>query len=380
MDRISDVERQRIAELLAEGAPVWRLHQEINRSRHAIRRAVIALHRPDRREPRRSPLRLSLAEREEISRGLVAGESLRGIAGRITAGTWTECVRPGCARRARASAFALLAFPHVDDLALILGELDHPGKAAGALAEGFGTLYGGKMLLRFPLEVVEDPRAVDASMRTGRDETRRGLGDLLVDLDHGLNDRVLVLGLDLENIHEGRVAGIGNDSRHVAPLIAAKVCAPHGRRASTVWTPGGEGKHRSAMASPAPSVNHGAAVTPETPGSRTSATKRCTAGRPSPARDATATGDGGMSTTGMNTSPGQLCARAIESGNRPIPAPVRAASNMSSSVRQRAPTCSFSCLCSCTCQKLHQIGSVSTSTQGSRSISRKRTERRSARG
>ena len=68
MDRISDVERQRIAELLAEGAPAWRLHKEINRSRQAIRRAVIALHRPDRREPRRSPLRLSLAEREEISR------------------------------------------------------------------------------------------------------------------------------------------------------------------------------------------------------------------------------------------------------------------------------------------------------------------------
>ena len=46
MDRISDVERRRIAELVAEGASVWRLHQEINRSRHAIRRAVIALHRP----------------------------------------------------------------------------------------------------------------------------------------------------------------------------------------------------------------------------------------------------------------------------------------------------------------------------------------------
>jgi hypothetical protein len=30
MDRISDTERQRIAELLAEGAPVWRLHKEIN--------------------------------------------------------------------------------------------------------------------------------------------------------------------------------------------------------------------------------------------------------------------------------------------------------------------------------------------------------------
>jgi IS30 family transposase len=81
MDRISDEERRRIAGLLAEGAPVWRLHREINRSRFAIRRAVIALQRPARREPKRSPLRLSLAEREEISRGLAAGKSLRGIAG-----------------------------------------------------------------------------------------------------------------------------------------------------------------------------------------------------------------------------------------------------------------------------------------------------------
>jgi hypothetical protein len=68
MDRISDGERLRIAGLLAEGAPVWRLHEEINRSRFAIRRAVVALHRPAKREPRRSPLRLSLAEREEVPR------------------------------------------------------------------------------------------------------------------------------------------------------------------------------------------------------------------------------------------------------------------------------------------------------------------------
>src|SRR6202011_3572618 len=33
--------------------------------------------------PRRSPLRLSLAEREEISRGVVAGDSSRSIAGRL---------------------------------------------------------------------------------------------------------------------------------------------------------------------------------------------------------------------------------------------------------------------------------------------------------
>src|SRR2546430_6358081 len=96
MDRISDEERRRIAELLAEGAPVWRLHREINRSRYAIRRAVIALQRPARREPERSPLRLSLAEREEISRGLAAGRSLRGIASRLGRAPSTGC-REGAA-------------------------------------------------------------------------------------------------------------------------------------------------------------------------------------------------------------------------------------------------------------------------------------------
>jgi IS30 family transposase len=91
MDRISDAERQRIAELLAEGAPVWRLHKEINRSRYAIRRAVVALHRPPKQEPRRSPLRLSLAEREEISRGLAAGEPVREIARRLGRAPSTVC-------------------------------------------------------------------------------------------------------------------------------------------------------------------------------------------------------------------------------------------------------------------------------------------------
>ena len=91
MDRISDTERQRIAELLAEGAPVWRLHEEISRSRYAIRRAVVALHRPPKQEPRRSPLRLSLAEREEISRGLAAGEPVREIARRLGRAPSTVC-------------------------------------------------------------------------------------------------------------------------------------------------------------------------------------------------------------------------------------------------------------------------------------------------
>ena len=83
MERLSARERERIAELVAEGAPFWRLLQEVPRSRYAIYRAVKRLKRPPAREPNRSPLRLSTVEREEISRGLAAGESLRVIAGRL---------------------------------------------------------------------------------------------------------------------------------------------------------------------------------------------------------------------------------------------------------------------------------------------------------
>src|SRR5437773_1017822 len=65
MDQITEEERRRIAELVAGGAPPWKLHLEINRSRHAIRRAVVALYRPAKREPQRSPLRLSLADPDD---------------------------------------------------------------------------------------------------------------------------------------------------------------------------------------------------------------------------------------------------------------------------------------------------------------------------
>jgi IS30 family transposase len=125
MDRISDVERQRIAELLAEGAPVWRLHQEINRSRHAIRRAVLALQRPARRDPQRSPLRLSLAEREEISRGLAAGWSVRGIASGLGRAPSTVC-REVAANGGRARYRACAA----DRRALRLAHRPKPAKLA----------------------------------------------------------------------------------------------------------------------------------------------------------------------------------------------------------------------------------------------------------
>jgi Helix-turn-helix domain len=83
VERLSALELERIEALLAEDAPFWRLRQEVPRSRYAIYRAVCRLRRPPVPEPNRSLLRLSLAEREEISRGLAAGESLRVIAGRL---------------------------------------------------------------------------------------------------------------------------------------------------------------------------------------------------------------------------------------------------------------------------------------------------------
>jgi IS30 family transposase len=99
---------------------VWRLHREIDRSRYAIRRAVIALQRPARREPERSPLRLSLAEWEEISRGLAAGRSLRGIAsglGRAPSTVCREVAANGGAGRYRVCAADRRAWDEGNEMA-----------------------------------------------------------------------------------------------------------------------------------------------------------------------------------------------------------------------------------------------------------------------
>ena len=105
MERLSVCERERIAELLAEGAPFWRLRQEVPRSRHAIKRAVRSILRPGPIEPKRSRLHVTPAEREEISRGIAAGDSLRVIArrlGRAPSTVSREVARNGGRRRYRA--------------------------------------------------------------------------------------------------------------------------------------------------------------------------------------------------------------------------------------------------------------------------------------
>jgi transposase, IS30 family len=81
--KLSVEAKARIAELWAAGAPAWKIREEAGVSRHAVLRQVRRLRRRVAEEPVRSPLRLSLVEREEISRGLAAGESLRAIGRRL---------------------------------------------------------------------------------------------------------------------------------------------------------------------------------------------------------------------------------------------------------------------------------------------------------
>jgi IS30 family transposase len=83
VQRLSGQEKERLAELVAGGVPFWRICEEIGRDRWTTRRNINDLKRPPTPEPKRAPLGLSLAEREEISRGLAGGESLRSIAGRL---------------------------------------------------------------------------------------------------------------------------------------------------------------------------------------------------------------------------------------------------------------------------------------------------------
>jgi transposase, IS30 family len=104
-ERLSELERWRIAELAAQGSTTRLIAQEIGRGRYAVAKHLRLMRRPPVRESERSPLRLSLAEREEISRGLAGGESLRAIArrlGRASSTVSREVAANGGRRRYRA--------------------------------------------------------------------------------------------------------------------------------------------------------------------------------------------------------------------------------------------------------------------------------------
>jgi IS30 family transposase len=80
MVRFSEEDRTTIWDMREAGVPVTRAAKHLDRQNSSLRR-FIADHggtRPTERQ--RSELRLSLEEREEISRGLAAGLSIRAIA------------------------------------------------------------------------------------------------------------------------------------------------------------------------------------------------------------------------------------------------------------------------------------------------------------
>jgi transposase, IS30 family len=91
MARFSPEDRQTIWEMREAGVPVKRIAKHLGRQNSSLRRFIADAggRRPTARE--RSALRLSLAEREEISRGLAAGDSIRAIADALGRSPSTVC-------------------------------------------------------------------------------------------------------------------------------------------------------------------------------------------------------------------------------------------------------------------------------------------------
>jgi len=81
--RLSQADRAQIETLIWGGATFETAASAVGCSTKSIQRFLALTGGLKRRVKERSPLRLSLAEREELSRGLVAGDSLRAIATRL---------------------------------------------------------------------------------------------------------------------------------------------------------------------------------------------------------------------------------------------------------------------------------------------------------
>ena len=84
MKRLSESERSEVWDRLEAGESVASVARRLGRARSSVRSHVVAagFRRPVP-AAEWSPLRLSLTEREEISRGVAVGESLRAIARRL---------------------------------------------------------------------------------------------------------------------------------------------------------------------------------------------------------------------------------------------------------------------------------------------------------
>ncbi len=91
MARFSPEDRQTIWDMREAGVPVKRIAKHLGRQNSSLRKFIADAGgtRPTARE--RSELRLSLEEREEISRGLAAGYSIRAIAEALGRSASTVC-------------------------------------------------------------------------------------------------------------------------------------------------------------------------------------------------------------------------------------------------------------------------------------------------
>jgi IS30 family transposase len=89
--RFSEEERQTIWDMREAGVPVKRIAKHLGRQNVSLRKFIADAggKRPTPRQ--RSELRLSLEEREEISRGLAAGDSIRAIAEALGRSPSTVC-------------------------------------------------------------------------------------------------------------------------------------------------------------------------------------------------------------------------------------------------------------------------------------------------
>jgi IS30 family transposase len=83
VERLSEREKEEIVRLSGLGLPSRLIGAQIGRHHRTVLDCIARLRQPPVVEPTRSALRLSLDEREEISRGLAGGESLRVIGRRL---------------------------------------------------------------------------------------------------------------------------------------------------------------------------------------------------------------------------------------------------------------------------------------------------------
>ena len=118
----SEEERQTIWDMREAGVPVKRIAKHLGRQNVSLRKFIADAggKRPTARQ--RSELRLSLEEREEISKGLAAGDSIRAIAEALGRSPSTVC------REVNANGGRK--------------EISGPGRRPGGLSECFATQTG----------------------------------------------------------------------------------------------------------------------------------------------------------------------------------------------------------------------------------------------